>query len=138
MGRRPVADKLFTWPSDTPRLIAGRSRETGKLVFPLPEGGDRSNYDEVELSRSGTLWSYTVQRFPPKSPPYKGDSDPQSFRPYAVGYVELPGEIIVEGRLDTSHLGGLRVGMPMELTVVPFRTDENGDEVMTYAFRPAE
>jgi hypothetical protein len=28
--------------------------------------------------------------------------------------------------------------MPMELTVVPFATDEDGTEVLTYAFRPVE
>ena len=32
----------------------------------------------------------------------------------------------------------LRIGMPMELTVVPFTTDEDGTEVLTFAFRPVE
>ena len=32
------------------------------------------------------LWSWTVQRFRPKSPPYAG---PVAFEPYAVGYVDL-------------------------------------------------
>ena len=137
MASRPVAEKLFTWPSDSPSLIGGRSKESGKLVFPLPEGAERDHFDAVELSRQGRLWSYTIQRFPPKSPPYLGDGNPETFKPYAVGYVELPGEIIVEARLDTDHFQALEVGMPMELSVIPFRTDESGNEIMTYAFRPA-
>jgi hypothetical protein len=35
----------------------------------------------------GPLWTYTVQSFPPKSPPYTG-----AFEPYGVGYVERAGE----------------------------------------------
>jgi len=29
-------------------------------------------------------------------------------------------------------------GMDLELVIVPFRTDEDGTEVMTYAFRPIQ
>jgi len=42
----------------------------------------------VELPPSGTLWSYTVQRFRPKSPPYRG---PEPFEPYALGYIHPTG-----------------------------------------------
>jgi hypothetical protein len=51
--------------------------------------------------------------------------------------VELP-----EGRIEARIAGDidqeLRIGMPMELTVVPFTSDEDGTEVLTYAFRPVE
>ena len=30
----------------------------------------------------------------------------------------------------------LAIGMEMELTLVPFRTDDDGNEVVTFAFRP--
>jgi uncharacterized protein len=138
MGRRiPVAEKLFTWPSNDPRLIAGRRITDGKLVFPFPDGPDAADFEPVELGARGALWSYTVQRFPPKSPPYTGETDPKRFRPYAVGYVELPGELIVEARLDVDDLSSLTIGQDMEMAVIPFRTTEQGDEIVTYAFRPA-
>ena len=54
---------------------------------------------ERRLARRGTLWSWTIQRFRPKSPPYTG---PEEFEPYGVGYVELPGEVRVEARLTES------------------------------------
>ncbi|MGA1509918.1 MAG: hypothetical protein ACO37X_09520 [Ilumatobacteraceae bacterium] len=30
----------------------------------------------------------------------------------------------------------LKIGMEMELVIVPLSTDENGDEVVTFAFAP--
>ena len=58
------------------------------------------------LARRGTLWTWTVQRFRPKSPPYAGR--PEEFEPYGVGYVELPGEVRVEARLTESTPSELR------------------------------
>ena len=54
--------------------------------------------------------------------------------PYGVGYVELGDEVRVETRLTT--MNGLRTGMDMELVLVPFRTDGDGNEVVTFAFQP--
>jgi uncharacterized OB-fold protein len=113
------------------RLIGGRHRASGRLVFPLPP--DPGSYDPVDLPTCGTLWSYTVQRFPPKSPPYRG---PDPFAPYAVGYVELPGALIVESLLTQVDPDALRIGQPMELTTLLVRTDAGGTEVQSYAFRP--
>ena len=56
--------------------------------------------------------------------------------PFGVGYVELPGEVKVETRLTESDPDVLALGMEMELVVVPFRTDDDGNEVVTFAFRP--
>ena len=58
--------------------------------------------------------------------------------PFGVGYVELPGEVKVEARLTESDPDVLRLGMEMELVVLPFRTDDDGNEVVTFAFRPVE
>ena len=104
-------------------------------MFPLPRGSAAAEFERVRLGRSGTLWSWTVQRFRPKTPPYVGD-DAESFQPFAVGYVELPGQIIVESRLLVDDFSTLHVGMPMELSVEAFPTI-GGKTVGTYAFRPA-
>ncbi len=131
MAMRPVAPNLFTSPPA--RLIGGRQRASGRLVFPLPP--QASDYEPVELPSRGSLWSFTVQRFAPKSPPY-GGSEP--FRPFALGYVELPGALIVESRLVGVEFDRMRLGMPMELTTTVLRTDPDGSDVLTYAFRPAQ
>ena len=131
MAARPVAPDLFTSPPRL-RLIGGRERASGRIVFPLPP--NHPDYDALELPTQGTLWSYTVQRFAPKSPPYAGA---EPFEPFALGYVELPGALIVESRLTGIAFEDLRLGLPMELTTTVLRTDADGSEVLTYAFRPA-
>ena len=118
--------------SDTPvRLIGGRNRVTGRIVFPCPPTAE---FEPYVLRREGRLWSYTIQRYRPKSPPYAG---PESFEPWAVAYVELPGETIVEARLAHVELDAITIGMKLELTAVPL--DPNAaDSVMIPAFQPVE
>jgi uncharacterized OB-fold protein len=91
--------------------------------------------EEHLLPRRGRLWAWTSQGFPPPSPPYSGATG-DAFVPFGVGYVELADEVKVEARLTEASPDALRVGMDMELTLVPFRTDDDGNEVVTFAFRP--
>lgn len=121
----PVAEGLWTNEA-APRLIGGRRLSDGEVVFPLPEGDAAALYEPVPLSRTGTLWSWTVQRFEPKRPPYAG---PVPFAPFAIGYVELP-ELIVETRLDADP-DQLAIGMAMELAIVPFVGGRD-----TFGFKP--
>ena len=108
-------------------------------MFPTQGGCPRCTGDEtetVELARRGTLWTWTVQGFPPKAPPYMGNADPKTFKAFGVGYIQLPGEVKVEARLTESDPSKLQIGMEMELTLVPLYTNDDGDEVMTFAFQP--
>lgn len=89
------------------------------------------------LPRRGTLWTFTTQEFLPKEP-YAGGETPETFRPYGVGLVQLGEEVRVEGRLTEADPDKLRIGMEMQLAIVPFRTDDDGTVVMTYAFEPAQ
>jgi uncharacterized OB-fold protein len=133
MRTRPIAEGLFT-QGPQPRLFGGRHRQTGRIVFPCPEGSEAALYDPVALGREGTLWSWTMQRFRPKSPPYAG---PDAFEPFLVGYVALPGETIVIARLTAMAVDTIAIGMKLALTTIPFATDPDGTVVMTYAFQPA-
>jgi uncharacterized OB-fold protein len=128
---RFVAPELLA-PGPALALRGGRDRASGRVVFPCP--ADATRYEPVALPARGTVWSWTVQRFAPKSPPYAGD---ERFEPFAVGYVELPGHVIVESRLTGAPLDGWRVGQAVELTTARLRTDPDGTTVETYAFRPA-
>ena len=83
------------------------------------------------LARTGPLWTWTIQCFPPKSPPYAGNAD--EFQPYGVGYVELGGEVRVEGILTESDPDQFEIGMAMELTLIPA---PGRSDAMTYAFKP--
>lgn len=118
-----IAENLFT--DETPsRLIGGRDRETGRIVFPCPEG---NQYEAVPLASEGTLWSYTVQRFRPKSPPYAG---PEAFAPWIVAYVELPGQVIVEARLVDVDFDAVKIGMPVRFKPVPLDPDAPGSALI--------
>ena len=112
------------------RLIGGRCRRTQKIVFPRPSSGD---YEALPLPTAGVLWSFTVQRVAPKSPPYRGALP---FTPFAVGYVELPGALIVESRLTDIDFDTLRIGMPLQLTTVDLGAP-GGERLLAFAFRPA-
>ena len=74
-----------------------------------------------------------MQGFRPKSPPYEG---PVEFEPYPVGYVDLPGELKVETLLVDVAPEDLRIGMDMELAIVPFASSATEDPLVTFAFRP--
>ena len=136
MQTAPVAEGLFEVEGGALGLIGGRRRSDGRMVFPFPSGPEGQHYERVRLSREGRLWSFTVQRFRPKSPPYAGADDEESFQPYALGYVELPGEVIVEGRLLVADFAALRIGQPMRLVLTPF-AKADGETVTAYAFEPA-
>lgn len=125
---QPIAHNIFT-DEQPPHLLGGRERSTGKLVFPLPDGDD---YDPVPLSREGTVWSYTIQRFRPKSPPYQG---PEDFRPFPVAYIEIPGELIVEARLTNIENDDVEIGLPVRLTQIPLDPDREELGVIP-AFEP--
>ena len=125
----PIAEGLFTWPSDDPRLVGGKCADCGAVAFPRPTSCARCTSERIEehlLARAGTLWSWTVQRFPPKEP-YLA---PEPFEPYGVGYVDLDGEVIVESRLTTADPDELEIGLPVELAIVPFA------DALTFAFSP--
>ena len=122
-----IADGLFTDEAQ-PRLIGGRDRVTGRVVFPCPEGDD---YEPHPLGRDGTLWSWTVQRYRPKSPPYTG---PEAFAPWIVASIELP-ETIVEARLVDIDPADVSIGLPVTLTATPL-DPAHPSERMIPAFRP--
>ena len=133
----PVADGLIAGTAAEPVLLGSECRRCGTVTFPRQGACPRCTSTDVAerpLSRRGTLWTWTVQRFRPKSPPYAG-GEGEEFEPYAVGYVELPGEVRVEARLTEPDPARLRIGMAMELTLVPAPGSEDR---VTFAFRPVE
>jgi uncharacterized OB-fold protein len=137
--RTLVGDDVITGPSDAPRLLASRCRSCGTHVFPTQEGCPKcmaTDGEVVELAARGRLWTWTIQGFPPKAPPYAGVADPARFRPYGVGYVELPGQVKVETRLTVADPDALRIGMEMELVLEVLGQDEAGDDLVTFAFAP--
>ena len=128
-GAPPIADGLFT-DETPPRLIGGRDRETARIVFPCPTS---PRFEPVPLSRDGRVWSWTVQRFRPKSPPYAGT---EAFEPFIFAYVELA-ETIVAARLTGIAPEAVRVGLPVRFAPAAF-TRADGTAQLVPAFEPKE
>ena len=140
MTQVAFAPDVFTWPSDEPRLIGGKCPACGAVTFPVQGSCARCGSVDVEqhlLPRRGTLWTFTTQEFLPKEP-YAGGETMETFWPYGVGLVQLGDEVRVEGRLTEADPARLRIGMEVELAVVPFRVEDDGTEVMVFAFAPVE
>ncbi|CAG4884805.1 DNA-binding protein [Georgfuchsia toluolica] len=136
----PIAEGLFTWPSDDPHLIGSKCLNCGAVKFPRQGSCSKccsQNVEEIELEKRGTLWTWTIQAFPPKSPPYRGMDQQEQFVPFGVGYIELPGQVCVESPLTINDPALLYIGMPMELVVLPLNKNAQGIKVMSFAFRPA-
>jgi uncharacterized protein len=134
----PIAEGLFTWPAARPALLVSRCRHCGIASFPAAQSCMACSGQDVaveELSGRGTLWTWTIQQFMPKTP-YRSNETAATFKPYGVGYVELAGGVRVEGRLTENDPQKLRIGMPMEVVFEPYRTEDNGDEVISFFFKP--
>ena len=77
---RPIAEGLFVDAGGEVRLLGSQCGQCGVVTFPKQASCPRCTSLDVSdrlLSRQGTLWSWTIQCFPPKSPPYAVD-DPQT------------------------------------------------------------
>jgi uncharacterized OB-fold protein len=138
--QRPIAENLFTWPAAKPALLCSRCQDCGRAAFPSQGSCAACSSTDVaveELPGRGTLWTWTVQRFMPKWPYNSGETQ-ETFKPYGVGYVELPGGVRVEGRLTENDTEKLKIGMEMEVVFLPYRTDEDGTEVINFSFAPVQ
>jgi uncharacterized OB-fold protein len=131
VGREVMADI-----DGVPQLVGSRCASCEAVTFPAQSSCPKCAGQDVgphRLARQGTLWTFTIQNFPPKTP-YLGAEGP--FQPYGVGYVDLAGEVIVEARLVADDISKLRIGLPMELVLEPFHRTPDGEAVLTFAFAP--
>ena len=81
-----VADGIFNIVDGKPVLLGSRCTNCDNHMFPRQQGCPRCMFDQqedIELASTGTLWSWTVQAFPPKAPPYLGPVG-DDFVPYGV------------------------------------------------------
>jgi len=125
-----VHEGLFATDADgAARLIGGRCAGCGQHQFPRSSlcqycGGDE--VAEVLLSPAGTLWAWTAVTAAP--PGYRGDV------PYGFGVVELPEGLRVLTRLTEGDPTKLLFGQEVHLQLVPLHTDDEGRDVLTWAF----
>jgi uncharacterized OB-fold protein len=138
--RVPAVEGWFTLDETAPALLGSRCVECGTYCFPKAQkfcpnpSCTSENFDEVELSRTGRIWSYTDARYQPP-PPYVPLSDPHE--PFAIAAVELEAEkLVVMGQVVRGiGVDDLRVGMPVELVIDVLYSDDEGD-YLVWKWRP--
>ena len=136
LQQTPVAQGLFQGTGDDAHLIGSHCTSCGAHYFPRslscrnPACSDKQVEDTL-LSRTGTLYSYTVQSYRPP-PLFRMDA----WAPYLIGLVELPEGLRVMGMLSGCTRDTVRIGMALELVLEPLYVDDAGQEVLTYKFRP--
>jgi uncharacterized OB-fold protein len=127
--RIPAIEGWFS-RGDSPRLLGTRGEVSGSYFFPPDIAVSRDPsavgeaYEPVELSREGTVWSYTTNHYAPPEPYIS----PDAFEPYTVVAVELDKEkMVVLGQYEGDPgADGLAVGSRVELVEgTLFEDDEN-------------
>ena len=124
--------KLPTSPQEEPCLLGSRCNHCGTVYFPMCNrcticfAEDMKN---IDLSRKGKIYSYTTIYNAP--PGYHGPV------PYSVAAVELPEGITILSPLSRCDPNILKIGMDVELVLEKQYDDEEGNEVITYKFRPS-
>ncbi|GAA2627338.1 Zn-ribbon domain-containing OB-fold protein [Streptomyces vastus] len=105
-------------PTDSAGLQGSRCSGDGcaVTVYPADDACPRCGgpADPAVLHGTGTLWTWTVQRYAPKSPPYQ--APPGGFVPFALGYVDLVEGVRVAAVLEVDDLDDVRIGMPLTVT----------------------
>ena len=135
--RLPAVEGLFTL-DDPPHLIGGRLTGTGGYCFPKDLGGSDpaapgGDVEEVLLSRTGRIWSFTDSAYPPP-PPFMVT---EPYTPVTIAAVELEEEhMVVLGQVHPDwSVADLAVGMDVELVLgVLYEDDDN--EYLTWQWRP--
>jgi len=133
----PLIEGLFTWPSDKPQLIASRCKKCGALFFPkVPYCGnpdcpkDKANMELVNISNTGTIYTYTIHNYAPAIP-FKMDP----FKPYGVAMVDVLEGLRVLGM--TTTIEGLKIGQKVEMTVGTLYEDTE-NAYITWMWKPVE
>ena len=109
----PAIEGWFTTGTE-PALLATRCTTCGSVFFPRTEGFCRNPacageaFEVTELSRRGTVWSYTDAQYQPP-PPYIPASD--EYSPFALAAVELAEGLVVLGQVAEGYgVAALTVG----------------------------
>jgi uncharacterized OB-fold protein len=132
----PVLEGWFTLDADKPHLIGSRCTVCGTFYFPRQKNFCRNpdcaseTFEDVQLSRTGKLWSFTNAAYQPPEP----YPQVETFTPFSIAAVELEKEkMIVLGQVIAGvGVDSLKAGMNMELRLEPM-----ADGKLTWKWAPA-
>ena len=135
---KPAIEGWFTLHPERPALLGTRCAGCESYFFPKetlycrnPQCTSRE-FSEVELSRTGKVWSFTTNHYAPPAPYIS----PEPFKPYTIAAVELDKEkMVVLGQMvDGLSAADLKAGMEVELVLEPLY-QEDGEDVVTWKWK---
>ena len=136
--RVPAVEGMFTM-DDEPRLVGGKVPGRDTYFFPRHvAGGDPATLgvelEEVLLSRTGRVWSYTSSDYAPP-PPFVANTEP--YQPITIAAVELEKEqMVVLGQCVAGVTpDDLGIGTEVELVVDTLYEDDE-HEYMVWKWKP--
>ncbi len=131
----PANLRIPTERGQTPCLLGSRCRECGNVVFPkmpvCPDCHRNATMEEVELGRTGKLYSHTIAHFAPKG----------FVAPYFQIFVDLaegPRIFSLVGAECPVEVGVLEDGMEMRLIVEQVADTPERKDQLTYKYIPAD
>ena len=141
MSPKPHVPAIEGWHTmdARPHLIGTQCERCGTYFFPKQSdycrnpSCDSTDFREVELSRNGTIWSYTNACYKPPAPFVAHEP----FVPYAIAAVQLEKEqMVVLGQvIEGVTVADLKVGMAMELVLEALHETDN-DIKVTWKWQP--
>lgn len=134
----PVLEGWFTL-EEKPHLIGTKCVKCGTYYFPRQSlfcknpVCDGEQFDEVKLSRTGKVWSFTNACYQPPEPYIAAEP----FVPFTIAAVELEQEkMIVLGQVvEGVNVSDLKAGMEMELVLAPLSEDDSARK-LTWKWQP--
>jgi uncharacterized OB-fold protein len=135
--RVPAASNLFREDADGARLLGSRCASCATPYFPKSEmchnpSCDHTQMQDAAFGPRGRLWTCAIQNYPPPAPALYE----KPYRPYALGVVDLPEGLRVVGRVAAEDPESVKIGCDVELVVAPLTRDEDGNEIVTWMFKP--
>ena len=141
MSAKPLVPAIDGWHTmdAKPHLIGTQCEQCGTYFFPRQSdycrnpNCDSTDFREVQLSRTGTIWSYTNACYKPPAPFVAQEP----FVPYAIAAVQLAKEqMVVLGQvIEGVTVADLKVGMAMELVLEPLHETDT-DIKVTWKWQP--
>ncbi len=137
MSDKPIAPAIEGWytlDNQQPHLIGTCCESCGTYYFPKQThycrnpDCDSSEFKEVQLSRTGKIWSYTNTCYKPPEPFIAADP----FEPYSIAAVQLEKEqMIVLGQVvEGVTVEDMKVGQEVELVLETLYEDDEANKVI--------
>ena len=134
----PLREEFWTTPAgqvQQVQLIGSRCSSCDEIFFPKKEKNwcvhcNQNTLENINLSRKGKIVSFSKVMQQPGGGFYKG------VVPYAYGCIDLPEGIRIETLFSNDGMDQLEVGKEVELVIEKLCEDEEGNDILTFKFKP--